>query len=60
MIYQSLTLDTSITIGRSYDFLLLRGVELPNQVFPIYLVLLKIILMFLFALFFVLMFLEGI
>ena len=41
-------------LGSSYDLLILRGVEVLNQVIPIYLVSLKFIIMFLFAPLFVL------
>ena len=54
MIYIYCTLDRGTMLGSPYDLLLLRGLEVLNQVIPIYLVTLKVVLTFLFAPLFVL------
>ena len=54
MIDHSPKLDTSTILGRSYDLLILRGLELLNHAIPIYLVSLIFVLLFLFALLFIL------
>ena len=60
MIYHSCTFDTITYLRKSLGLFLLRGLEVLNQVFPIYLVTLKIIIMFLSALFLILTLLAGI
>ena len=50
MIY-SYASDTSTTLGRSYDLLLWKGLEVLIQLIPIYLVSLTTILMYLYDLF---------
>ena len=60
MIEHSCPSDKSPHLIKFYGLLLRRGLEVLNQVFRIYLVTLIIILMFLFALFFFLVWLAGI
>ena len=60
VIDQSYPPHKSKNLGSSYGFLLLRGLEVMNQIIPIYLVSLKKIIMFLFNLLFILVCLAGI